>query len=246
MDKLDKYPDLDIGMPAGVNFFDIDWQDFFDGMRCSYANPRDFRGFLRDDGTFDLEKLSKEDGWIDPGRFIKEDGRPDVDKIIAAIGGNNEFIVFAVPDPSVLDPADILRIQEAIAVECSRLLEGGDVPRLFSLLENIFPLFCDSFEILEERLPRVVKKEYLGRMPSYLGANTDEEYYDELLCLGFDPSEAQSLAPEVNRYRHLIYFWRAITRKGGFKLKKPVDGKSYVEREIVEGTGARVRGLLEE
>jgi len=210
-------------LAGGANFFDVDWEDFFRvQLMHSYASPRDYEPFRQADGTFDLEALKHGLGYMNPGSFINEDGSPNIDMIVEELSKRNpfyEYIIFAVPDPSVIAADDLERIRSAFMGTINDLFMSGDVLKMFELLETIFPLFFDSFALLEEAMPEVARVGTVEKMPVHLA--DDKEEVRELLQSehGYPPEDADRLAAQLRQYEQLVFFWQKIRQCTGFRLK---------------------------
>jgi hypothetical protein len=213
-------------LPDKVSFFDIDWKFFFE-QECNlaYETAGDYSDYLSEDGSYNFSRIEKERGWVNAGRFANDDGSPNIEKIIEGINDNarSYFILFAIGDGSKLENSDKEKINEALLNRCVRQLESGQLTDLFSLIEVLFPALGISFQILEEKLPRILNKEIVTKAPNPDYCQDSEEFAARFVAQlkkeGFEGEDLAELNDQIVKYGTLAGFWRKMALKKAFKLK---------------------------
>jgi len=219
-------------LPQKVKFSDIDWEYFFENALTSgYNTPDDFHGKLDqsdfdDDGrVINMSKLLvayKKAGWHEPNKFINKDLKPKINELIEYMqkdGADITLIRLSLIGQYNLTKEEEEKIQTAIVDFCMHEFEVGNVGRSFEIMEGIFPLFLDSFKILEDNLPKIIQRKYIEKTPSYI-SDTEENYRAHFEKQGFQGEELDELTAQMIKFPKLVWIWRKLLRQKQFKLKK--------------------------
>ncbi len=177
-----------LGLQPGVNFYDIDWQRVFSELHWSYDGPLSEKvlSFLDEDGTFNVQRARRDEQygpWLT--HYVDAENRPKIDAICAKLEEHRGSVSYvpmfsAIPDPMRLEPGDRERVMNALLGHCEWLMRHDKLSELFSCFEQLFPVWFDSFEILEERLPKGLRRGYIERMPHYMRGGIHGNPYDNM------------------------------------------------------------------
>lgn len=183
------------------------------------------------------ECRKKENPIIDPEAFVQvsPDGRrtPDIRKICATIKDPDrhqyEAILIAIFPVGSLPPEDLKSVQDAVIARCDALFLRGDIIPLFETIEKLAYYLFESFQIVEERLPRMLHEEVISQLPNS-GSPESVREIEEILRRNF-PDEADKILDEMNRFSRLYYNYHNFrwAAKRGIPLKKKADWSGQLQ-----------------
>lgn len=219
-------------LPQKVKFSDIDWEDFFQkALTMGYNTPDDFSAkldlndFNEDGRVNNMPKLLaayKEAGWRDPGEFLDKNLKPKIKELIkymGEMGANISLLRLSLSGEYNLKSEDQVNLQNAVVNFCIREFETSNVSRAFEIIEGIFPLVLDSFQILEKNLPKILQKKYIDKTPAHV-SDTKENFQAHFARQGFKDDELEELTEQMSKYSQWVWIWRELLRQKSFKLKK--------------------------
>lgn len=225
-----------------IDFYAVDWQRVFDDMHWSYmgAIPDDVLKYQRDDGSFDMHSARQDFRGDCMCRYVDKDNKPDIDAICAILDehmGSVSYVpIFtAIPDPNLLSVEDRNRVEQSLLGHCEWLIGRGALPELFECFEQLFPVWFDSFEIIEERLPKGLRSGYIEKMPHYSkGKIHEREYdnYDEVRAVierEFPIEEWDELTRDAMGNSDMIFYNRTFRQRwpNGLPLKSETQLQKY-------------------
>ena len=154
----------------------------------------------------------------------EEPKKPVVQQVVDHLGSmgalNYHFIALAIPEPGKLSPENQERVRDALLKHMDFLMKTGKISELFSCLEIAFPLYFDSFKILDEHLPKICRSKYIGKMPSYLAGNR-EDYRQYLEKQGFSGDELEELLEELcSRKSNMLMYLQEMRKPRALRFKK--------------------------
>lgn len=240
-----------VPLREGVDFRDVDWARVFsDWIGCPYHSPEDpkMAAYFLPDGTFDFDSAVAAHG--DYLRSaLNPDNTPNVDAIVASLNGHAGSLSYRrllyTVSGKTFSPEDKSRITEALVGHCVWLLESGNIPELFSCIETLVPSFLESFGILEERLPIVLRRGHLERMPVYRNfggrANNGADVKRQLAA-EFPDEDLQTLYALARKYTDAIFFFQALARMDTLPLKKkqtPPNDVAMLRVEVRKALGEK-------
>jgi hypothetical protein len=219
------------------SFLDIDWHRVFSGdMQWSYPRPyrEKYLSFLKPDGTIDQDAFAADESASrsrlnEPLRYLDPEGHPRMDDIIADLNRQSisyERLLLAVPDASRLEQADRHRLHEALIQHINFLIGRGKVAELFECLENVVPVYFESFKIVEDALPKMVRHPYIDAIPIYSSSSmygkrsSNIEAIRKALAAQF-PGEEDELCEQIQSNPDLLFFWRELSSRRSFPRKQP-------------------------
>ncbi len=234
-----------------VDFYDVDWQRVFGDIGWSYDGPLSAKvlQYLKADGTYDMD-TARQDPQYGPWvtKYVDERNAPNIDAVCAILEEHRGSVSYvpiftAIPDPMRLPPADRERVMQALLGHCDWLIRLDKLPELFACFEQLFPVWFDSFEILEERLPKGLRRGYIERMPKYTRGHVHDRVYDNatevraVIEREFPQAEWDELTECAKEHPDAIFYNRTFRQRwpNGLPLKKP---------EVVAAYQAKLRGKL--
>lgn len=208
----------------GALFHEVDWaQVFNDEYRLSYPAPyKDIiLGNLDASGSVSTEKLP----YGDPKKYIDATlGKPKVVEIIKDIKSGSmmwERFLIAIPKPDVLDFADRQKIQEALLDCMNGLMTKAEPHRLFEILENVVPVWFDSFELIEEAMPEIMRHPYIDVIPNP-GYDYQKETVMRAIFSKHFPGQEDKLWSQLKKVSEWFFIWQNLVARKNFPLKNIV------------------------
>lgn len=215
-------------LQAGYDFLDVDWVKVFDDMSHPimprYVDHTRYKPYLRPDGSFDVDAIVA-DGTENAKKYIKDDGKPDIEAIVADLTREGfyivygDYIVFAIPHPDRLDPVDKQRVGDAILAYTMKMFNLGRLNEVFEYLINLFPLYFDSFQIVESLLPKLLRRGYIEKTPTSV-TMSEEENRRHFQKEGFEGEELEELTQYMTKHRMFAWKWRRLMSRESFPIRK--------------------------
>ncbi len=221
-------------IPGGANFYDVDWQHFFNNrnMGCAYHAAPNYAEFpMNTNGTYDLVEFGKRTritvdykNHLIKKKLIDKNQKPNIDAIISNFSDASSWLpdsIAALGDVTRLSSEDREQVSNALIKEANRLLETSNIPRLFELIEHLFPLFVNTFEILESSLPEILHGEHILNAPHCLAPSQDHNYFSHFQY-SYDDANAQKFADQMRKYPWAVYYFRRIKEGDCIRLKQTI------------------------